>query len=619
MPTRDHLLTELTRKIDEVRALSDLPPLSIDGGEESTELLVEAATSLLDEVERHKRRLIETTVLLAAISELLSAMLFSGDPQPALASLCHFLRGAFRLDWIHVGILDPDGTALAGPVVHVDAEGKVREGYLSRSWNGEPAVFQTVLDSHRKVILRGSGAAAATGDPEARGLRLLACLPIGRGEADSVLSAAVDLPLDQREAPLAVDPVRGILAVGRNRDEEIDRDHLALLKSLAVSIGTALDNSRLTQRLGEAMRFRDHVLESMIDGVVVVDRESRVLTINEVAEKLLCLPREEALGEPFPKGLLDDKDLPGDPIERTLASPAETRRSEGWISAPGQDRRPARLAVTPLRDEKGLVYGALVTFFDLTEIREMERRIRHLDRIATLGRFTSSVAHEIRNPLAGIAAGIEYLGMSIPDADPSRQHLDFVTREVSRLDRIVSDLSLATRPHDPQPQPVRIETLVSETVETVRNHPDAAEAQIEIDLEPDLGPALVDPDHLSQVMVNLLLNAVQAAGDCSVTVRAGAKSGPPEEPPRIWVAVEDSGPGIPADNVERIFEPFFTTKKAGTGLGLYICHEMVERNGGEITARNLPGRGAQFLIELPGAPRPAPHTAPRPAAGLSSR
>jgi PAS domain S-box-containing protein len=617
MSVKDQRLSELTRKIDEVRALSDLPPLCLEDGGESIEPLIEAATSLLDEVERHQRRLIETTVLLAAISELLSAMLFAGNPEPALASLCHFLRGAFRLDWIHVGILDADRSVLSGPLVQADENGDIHEGYLNRSWQTEAGVFGRVLESNRKVLLHGNEAAEVSADPRAAGLRFLACLPIGRDADDPVLSAVADLPLEEKKpaGPIHVEPVRGILALGRYRDEEIDSDHLALLKSLAVSIGTALDNSRLTGRLGEAMRFRDHVFESMIDGVVAVDRESRILVINEVAEKLLHLPRAEALGQPFPKGLLDDKDLPGDPIEHALASPAETRRSEGWISAPGQNRRPARLAVTPLRDESGLVYGVLITFFDLTEMREMERRIRHLDRIATLGRFTSSVAHEIRNPLAGIAAGIEYLGRDIPGDDPRRHHLDFVTREVSRLDRIVSDLSLATRPHDPQVQPVRIETLVSESVQTVRNRPDAAHAQIETDLEPGLPPALVDPDQLSQVLVNLLLNAVQAVGNCPVTVRAWSDRPGPEGNPRIWVAVEDSGPGVPADNLDRIFEPFFTTKKEGTGLGLYICHEMVKRNGGEIRASNLPGQGAQFLIELPGSSRGAgePGAVQRPA------
>jgi signal transduction histidine kinase len=399
-----------------------------------------------------------------------------------------------------------------------------------------------------------------------------------------------------------------VLAVGRRGDEALDRDHLALLESLAVSVGTALENARLTQRLGDAIRFREHILESMIDGVVAVDRESRVLVMNEVAENLLLLPRGQALARPFPRGLLEDRDLPGDPLEHALATPSETRRSEGWICTPGQDRRPARLATTQLRDESGHVYGALITFFDLTPMREMERKIRHLDRIATLGRFTSSVAHEIRNPLAGIAAGIEYLGRGIPGEDPRRRHLEFVTREVSRLERILSDLSRATRPREPQAQPVRIETLVADAIQGIRSRPEAAGIEVEADFPPHLPPALVDPDHITQVLVNLLLNAVQASGDCPVVVRAWTTPRLPGGRRRLWVAVEDSGPGVPADNLDRIFEPFFTTKQDGTGLGLYICHEMVKRNGGEISVRNLPVRGAQFLIELPASRRPVPES-----------
>jgi PAS domain S-box-containing protein len=603
---RPERLAELIRKIDEVRALSNLPPLELGSKaasiEATMEALVEAAAPLATEVEHHRRRLIEATVLLAAISEFLSAIVLAGNPEPALTSLCHFLRGAFRLDWVHLGILDSSGTQLGGPVVRTEPGGGVRDGRLAQPWP-KAGPLERVMSQHRTEILRHPELKAAPLEgPRASALRLVACLPVGRPEPHVPGLTAPGATSSQALTP---DPARGVLVLGRYSAQEFDRNHLALLESLAASVGTALDNARLTQRLGDAIRFRDHVLESMIDGVVAVDREGRVLVMNEVAESLLLLPRQQALGRPFPRGLLEDRDPSGDPLEEALAKPFQTRRSEGWICAPGRERRPARLTTTRLRDESGLAYGTLVTFFDLTPIREMERRIRHLDRIATLGRFTSSVAHEIRNPLAGIAAGVEYLKRSIPAGDPANEHLEFVAREVGRLDRIVSDLSRATRPSDPRPQPIHIETVTADAVQAIRSRPEALSADIETEFRPNLPEALVDPDHLSQVLVNLLLNAIQAGGGCPVTVRAWVTPRTAGGRRRLWVAVDDSGPGIPADNLDRIFEPFFTTKKDGTGLGLYICHEMVKRNGGEITVENLSGGGARFLIELPVSQHPA--------------
>jgi two-component system, NtrC family, nitrogen regulation sensor histidine kinase GlnL len=616
LSTRDPIplpipLAQLVRKIDEVRALSNLPPLELESGVESEATLVAAAGSLLGEVERHKRRLIETTVLLGALSELLGAMLSAGDPAPALASLVHFLRGAFRLDWVHLALLDPETGCLSGPLVCGSDQEEVEEKSAllggDRASLGEPLL--TVLTEHSTEIVAGRAAAQAViRHPRATALEHLVLLPIGQpGEGETPAEWGSARAAEDPAGEVRLAPVRGVLAVGRYAPEPVDGDHLTLLESLAGSIGTALDNARLTRRLREAMRFRQHVLESMIDGVVAVDRERRVLVMNEVAERLLDLVRSEAIGHRLDTERLVAADPPADPIGGALAGHPE-RRSEGAAGRDEASRRPVRFAATPLRDDQGQVVGALATFIDLTAIREMEQRIRHLDRIAALGRFTSSVAHEIRNPLAGIAAGIEYLGRGIPAGDKRRVHLEFVTREIGRLDRIVSDLSLASRPRAPQMQPVRIEVLVAEAFEAVESRPEARGGTLVNAVPAGLPPALVDPDQLSQVLLNLILNAVQAARTGRVTVSAGVVQEDRERGGRLEVAIEDTGPGVPAELRERIFEPFFTTKKEGTGLGLYLCHEMVERNGGEIAVQNRAGGGARFTVALRLAP---------PAAGVA--
>ena len=593
-------LAELVRKIDEVRALSNLPPLELEPGSESETALLAAAGSLLGEVERHKRRLIETTVLLSALSELIAAMFAAGDPAPALISLAHFLRGAFRLDWVLVGLVDPTTARFGGPVVASGKGGETEERSLAIPIPGGGALGR-VLAGSRVDPLTDSDAAqvlADLGQPPSTQLTELVLLPIGRWPSAGPKGG------ESSGEPRA-EPVRGCLAVGRLRAEPLDGDHLTLLESLAGSVGVAIENSRLTRHLKAAMQFRDHVLESMIDGVVAVDCDRRLLVMNEVAEGLLGLARESALGEPLPAAVLKATDAPEDPIAEALSSGAMPRRTEGTVGPPGKNPRPVRLGVTPLRDDDDAVVGALVTFVDLSAIREMEQRIRHLDRIAALGRFTSSVAHEIRNPLAGIAAGIEYLGRGIAADDPRQSHLAFVTREVRRLDRIVADLLLATRPREPQRQPLKLDVLIQEALRALETRPEAAETQFVVEIDPALPPALADPDQLAQILLNLLLNAVQAGGASEVRMRAQVVSeAGAAAAARIQIAILDSGPGIPAEIRERIFEPFFTTKKDGTGLGLYICHEMASRNGGEILARNRESGGAEFVLMLPIAARP---------------
>ncbi|MGD8396898.1 MAG: PAS domain-containing protein, partial [Candidatus Eiseniibacteriota bacterium] len=317
-------LGELIRRIDEVRALSGLQPLDIPAGEKPMESLLAAADSLVFELERNRRRVIETTTLLAALTEVLSVLLVAEQPGPALTSLCQFVRGAFRLDWVFLGLAARDGAGrLEGPLVHRDVDGRAEECEHALDLDGSMNPLRAVLERHRSIHLTGVRAAEVVAGPAGQRLRVLSVLPIGREPAEGTCrlhggeghlepgrlggEPVPHVAVDLRQVP-------GLLVLGRYREEPLDGDHLALLESLGVTVGTVLENARLTRRLVEAIRFRDNVLESMVDGLVAVDAEGRVLAMNEVAASLLKLDRAAVLGRPLPAGLLEDDALDEDPL-----------------------------------------------------------------------------------------------------------------------------------------------------------------------------------------------------------------------------------------------------------------------------------------------------------------
>src|SRR6185295_13152680 len=221
---------------------------------------------------------------------------------------------------------------------------------------------------------------------------------------------------------------------------------------------------------------------------------------------------------------------------------------------------PVRLTTSLLRNERRAIYGAIATFVDLTPLKRAEEHARRLDRLAALGRFTSSVAHEIRNPLTGIGAGVQYLSRSIKEDDPQREHLTFILSEIKRLDRIVQDLFDITHPRGLQLRVAPLEDAARRAVQSLDGCLTERQVEVTIDVTPMTPPAAHDSDQIQQVFINLIKNAAEASPAGS---RVQVTIGP--QPPRgrrsraagpgIVARIQDSGEGISPDNLKTVFEP----------------------------------------------------------------
>jgi signal transduction histidine kinase len=238
----------------------------------------------------------------------------------------------------------------------------------------------------------------------------------------------------------------------------------------------------------------------------------------------------------------------------------------------------------------------------MLQLRESREEIERLHRtqmsraehLATLGELAAGLAHEIRNPLAGIAGVIDIIGRDLPPTSPARAVVKDIRLEITRISRTLTYLLETARPHPPQFRRSDLNITVEHAVMLARQQVLSKPIKIELQKAPDLLEVEHDSDQIHQVLLNLLLNAVQAMeGAGSVLVEISSRNG------YASVVVSDTGRGISAQNLPNIFRPFYTTKGNGTGLGLSLAHRIVEEHGGRIEVSSVVGKGSRFEVVLP--------------------
>ena len=247
----------------------------------------------------------------------------------------------------------------------------------------------------------------------------------------------------------------------------------------------------------------------------------------------------------------------------------------------------------PSLDERGRPQQYIALRYDITERKASEAALRAQTALVQLGKMAAIVAHEVRNPLAGIRGAMQVIGKRLAPGSQEQIVTDEAITRIDTLNDIVQDLLLFARPAQPALEPVAIRTLVADTVSLLREDPRFRSVQITLDVPPD-EIVVGDPGQLKLVLLNLLINAAQAMEDQGV-ISVQARRVPGWQELRII----DHGSGIPPDVQDHLFEPFFTTKHRGTGLGLPTARRILEGHGGSISLDCPPGGGTVALIRLP--------------------
>jgi PAS domain S-box-containing protein len=369
----------------------------------------------------------------------------------------------------------------------------------------------------------------------------------------------------------------------------------ALAKSSKMNEGQLRD---LLFALAAENERLETALDSMLDGIVVCDREHQPIIYNKAAERMLGLGTGQG-PDPAERPLwlgIGDREL-ADFLRETLEGEESVFDREFDINAQGRDRLVSASA-SPLVSE-GRIEGTLIHLEDITDKRRREAQLRRAESLASLTTLAAGVAHEIKNPLGSISIRIQLIQKaakgrkSIP-VESLEHHLGIVTEEIERLNKIVVDFLFAVRPMNVELREGDPAALVTETADFIRYEAEKSGVGVETRIGASIPRVLLDKRYMKQAVLNLAKNALAAMPDGG-TLAFIVDSKDDE----VRISVEDTGTGIAEEDLSKIFEPYYTTKDMGTGLGLTITFKIVKEHQGEISVVSKPGYGSTFTISLP--------------------
>jgi two-component system sensor histidine kinase HydH len=399
--------------------------------------------------------------------------------------------------------------------------------------------------------------------------------------------------LDPEERPLifiGMDPAPYVEAMRKDFRHTLLTSALIVLLGLTgvVALFWAQSSRRSHKLLQDTRAFAAEMVANLPEGIIVIGPATTITFLNPMARSLLGLPGEGLIGVPASSAL--------PPALRGLlaATPAGGGTSRE-LTLPGNDGRDRLLtaSVTPIMTEEKEWIGTMLILHDLTEIRQLQATLQKQEKLAAVGNLAAGVAHEVRNPLSSIKGYATYFGSLFAEGSEPKKAATVMTGEVERLNRVISELLEIARPSDLKPRPTDISVLLSSSLRLVRQEAEAAGIRIETAIAPGITPILLDPDRLTQALLNLYLNAIQAMPEGGrLQINAA------ETPAGLELVVRDSGSGIPADALDRIFDPYYTTKTTGTGLGLAVVQKVVEAHGGRVRVQS-DQQGSRFTLILP--------------------
>ncbi|HVC18620.1 MAG TPA: ATP-binding protein [Vicinamibacterales bacterium] len=353
-------------------------------------------------------------------------------------------------------------------------------------------------------------------------------------------------------------------------------------------------------------RFFRQIVDSMRNGVLSVRADGMLAVMNDEAYRIFDLKRRpEDIGRPFRDVLSGHPDA-----IRVLTGGFELshlpNRAELRLKASG---RVIGYTLAQVRDERGRLAGVSMFFKDLTRVEQLEERERLRDRLAALGEMAAAIAHELKNPLAGIEVMAGLLRRQIPASPDAQSILTDIINEAKLANVIVIEMLEFVRPIRLQVAHASIPAMLHNAVTMAESKARRGDVHVSLQLAPDLPELRGDEHQLVQVFTNLLINAFEALhGEGTITLSArpvapAAGAAVPIEVravrPEVVIEVADDGPGVPADLKDRIFNPFFTTKPQGSGLGLAIVRKIVDAHDGRIDVSTPPAGGTRFRVTLP--------------------
>lgn len=511
--------------------------------------------------------------------------------------------GGWRARRLHDEVTGQTVDDFAVPI-QVDGRrwGTVRVGLSTRRLQAQIAGTRRELAVLALAVLAVGGAvAAALARRIAQPVRELAegAAALARGE------------LAPRIEPASADEIGRLAAAFNHMAVQLFQQRAALEDAHAAL-------RRKFEELADLKAYTDDVLASLATGIVTVDLDGRVVTLNQAAELLTGYFRGEAVGRYCTEVFAHTPEI-SDLLMETLASRAPLAGQALTLRRRNGATVPVEFSTAPLKSGEGKDQGVIGVLRDLSQVRQLESDLRRSDRLAALGTLAAGLAHEIKNPLTSLLTFSRHLSRRFDDEGFRQRFQRVVPRELERINGIVERLLELARPTPLRLALTRLPALLDRAVDLYADQIEAKAVEVAREYARDLPPVQADPEALYRAFVNLIANALDAMeGGGRLTLRTGwgDRSDPALAHRRrglqrfVRAEIEDTGRGMPAGDRDRVFTPFFTTKEGGTGLGLALTHKIVTDHGGTVDFTSVPGRGTTFRIVLPVVADP-----PAPAAG----
>jgi PAS domain S-box-containing protein len=365
-------------------------------------------------------------------------------------------------------------------------------------------------------------------------------------------------------------------------------------------------NQELETMLGRIEDVKSHlqsVLESLRTGVVVLDQEGKIRTVNSCAERFLGHTRESMLGQKVIPWLAEKGGGDWSSWEDLNCPRGDLGQRVNW------NGRILDVFTSPLTSRTGETLGAVLVWLDVTRMVALEETTRRSEKLAAMGELAANIAHEIRNPLGSIELFASLLLKDLPESK-NRERVSQIMGSVKKIDSKISNLLYFTEPVKPHLATIILADLIREIVSFADEIIADTGISLAVELDEKRDAVEGDAEMLKQVFFNLILNALQAMPRGGrLTVRsARALAAIRDQGSAVFqeVTVADRGEGIGAENIHRVFEPFFTTKEGSSGLGLAIAHNIVLLHRGYIRLKSKVGEGTEFIVGLPVAEKSDP-------------
>ena len=534
-------------------------------------------------IRQKPRRVLDETRKLSALLTIAETATQSLDTENILKETLDKSLEILRLDIGYIRTLDPEARSLSV---------RVARGLFSPYLLASVTPLNGPRRSHGDIIFE-------TREPYVSSdIRKDSTFSRRTMEREGVVSAAM-VPIMSKKRVL------GVMAVGSRKRHKFSTSEIDLLKAFGSQLGAALENAQLYDEVSKGKTYIENLVENAGDAIVSTNVEGHILTWNRAAEIIFGYSKEEGIGQSLamllPPEHANDLEEIRNRVQLTGVIrnlEVRRRRKDGVIIE-------VAVAVSPIKDGTGSVTGFLHLAKDITEKMHYERRLRDLDKLKS--DFVSNVSHELRTPLTAVKGSVDNMldGLTGSLNEKQTRYLTRIKSNTDRLSRLINDLLDLSRIEagriDIKPTAFSLETLAKEVIESLRSIAVAKLIDLEVICHKSGVTVWADRDKITQVLMNLLGNAVKftsSHGNISVAI---------EKKDNEWVqvSVADTGPGIPREEEDRIFDKFYQIsqvdqrKSRGTGLGLAISKALVQMHGGKIWVESEMTRGSIFSFTLP--------------------